>query len=180
MRDSIVKVRMTEQEKADLFEYSERNCATVSDLLRGASRDICAQQSIGRDTRKSLVALRKRALGPQADHLSALVMGEDAPPRAAFSHAQHQEAKREGVDLPALRAIIKEAWAGSANKAKLRLILAEAGLAISAGTRAGTWIVIDDSGTLVGALDRLAGIRKAAVRERLGDPSLMPPLLPSL
>lgn len=60
MRDSIVKVRMTAQEKANLFDYSERNCATVSDLLRGASRDICAQQSISRDTRKSLVALRRQ------------------------------------------------------------------------------------------------------------------------
>lgn len=59
MRDSIVKVRMTEQEKADLFEYSERNCATVSDLIRRASRDICAQQTIGPDNRKSLVALRR-------------------------------------------------------------------------------------------------------------------------
>lgn len=125
----------------------------------------------GAHTTAVITELRKRGMGPQANQLSRLVASDDGKPRAAFSHAQHQEAKREGVDLPALRAIVKEAWAGSTDEANLRIILAEAGLAISAGTRAGTWIVTDDSGTLVGALDRLAGVRKAAVRERLGDPS---------
>lgn len=124
----------------------------------------------GAHTMAVIAELRNRGMEQQADHLSALAADEGDAPRAAFSHAQHQEAKREGIDLPALRVVVKEAWAGSTDGKGLLAILAEAGLSVQQGTRAGTWIIVDESGTLVGALDRLAGVRKAAVRERLDNP----------
>lgn len=106
----------------------------------------------------------------EANALSKLVVAGPEKPREAFTHAQHQEAKRLGIDLPALRVIVREAWANSNDADSFRRAIAEAGLAVEAGDESDTWIVVSADGEFVGALTRLTRARKAAVLTRMGKP----------
>lgn len=74
MRDAIVKVRLTTEEKDILFGFSERSGTTVSDLVRKATREICSRKPIDRATREDLVVLRRL--------LNAAL---DAPTEASFA-----------------------------------------------------------------------------------------------
>lgn len=116
----------------------------------------------GRHSEAVLVGLRERGLFHVAEALATFISkgAEQNKPREGFRHAQHQECKRKGLDLPAIRAVVKEAWSSASTPEEFRDMLALHGLAVEIGEKPGTWIVQAHGGELVGALHRLAGVRK--------------------
>lgn len=115
----------------------------------------------GRHSGAVLAGLRERGLVNVAKALATSI-SKDAErlPREGFTHAQHQECKRKGLDLPAIRAVVKEAWTSASTPKELKNRLACHGLALEVGDKPGTWIVRAHDGVLAGALHRLAGVRK--------------------
>jgi antitoxin component of RelBE/YafQ-DinJ toxin-antitoxin module len=59
MRDAIVKVRLTEEEKAALVRYSARTGTTVSKLIRDAASKVCSQRPIDQTARRDIAHLRR-------------------------------------------------------------------------------------------------------------------------
>ena len=114
----------------------------------------------GRHSRAVLAGLRKRGLNEVATALAKFIAPSTTLPREGLNHAQHQECKRQGLDLPAIRAVVKEAWTSASTPEEFRDMLARHGLAVEIGEKPGTWIVQAHGGELVGALHRLAGVRK--------------------
>lgn len=116
----------------------------------------------GKHTETVVKGLRKRNLHDIADGLEWSIE-PTAPVRAeAFTHSQHQEAMRKGIDLPAMRRVVGLAVSQASTAEDLHGRLATAGLKVVAGQKPGTWIVVDEvDGALVGALHRLAGLRKS-------------------
>lgn len=104
-------------------------------------------------TRPEVAVWLTAGLGPQPE-----------PPRSAVTPDQRRVLDRKGVDFRGVREVVKEAWARSDGPAALRAALGEAGLSVEAGDKAGAWIVRRD-GEFVGALDRLAKQKRAAVAD---------------
>lgn len=116
---------------------------------------------IGKHTGTVLKALRARDLDCIANHLEHIFNPSAAAPQEAFSHDQHQEKRRMGVDLPKIRREVKNAVEDSASRADLTEKLATLGLEARPGDKDGTWIVLSVAhGVVLGALHRLAGSRK--------------------
>ncbi|MCY1705273.1 relaxase/mobilization nuclease domain-containing protein [Pannonibacter sp. SL95] len=114
----------------------------------------------GRHSKAVLAGLVKRGLNDVAKALASFIATNTTLPREGFTHAQHQECKRRGIDLPALRAVVKDIWASALSLQELRDAFGSHGMAIEVGDKPGTWIVQTQEGKLVGALHRLAGVRK--------------------
>lgn len=89
------------------------------------------------------------------------------PPQAAMSSRQRARAERHGISLPDVRVAVRKAWEQSDSPAALRAALAEHGLGLAAGDKAGVWLVVMEDGTTLGALDRLAGQRRREVTSRM-------------
>ncbi len=129
----------------------------------------------GKHTETVIKGLRKRGMTCAADGLERTLLPMPPIPAEAFTHAQHQEKKRLGLDLPALRQIVKDAASDTISRADLVEALSAAGLEVKAGDKPGTWIVVNTAdGILVGALHRLAGRRKSEVN------MLMEPMAPAV
>jgi hypothetical protein len=90
----------------------------------------------------------------------------------AFSRAEWQQARRAGHDPKALKRLFAECWAASDSRAALQSALAERGFLLARGDRRG-FVAVDVRGEVY-ALARYAGVRTAAVRERLGEPDALP------
>jgi hypothetical protein len=108
-----------------------------------------------------LATLRAEGKADLADQL-ATQLGQGGRPAAAFTSAQHQAAKRAGIDLAIVRENIRAACADAPSGTKLRERLTTHGLAIARGEKAGSWVVLGPDGQFLGAAHRLAGQRKAA------------------
>ncbi|KJS08567.1 MAG: hypothetical protein VR78_17855 [Hoeflea sp. BRH_c9] len=139
----------------------------------------------GKHTKTVIRGLRKRKLGCIADRLETLVGTETTVPLEAFTHAQHQEKKRLGLDLPALRQAVKTATDTATSRADLVEKLAASGMTVMVGEKPNTWIVRDDQNNLIGALHRLASKRKSEINQLLtetpaveAEPITAPPLVP--
>ncbi|WP_296097358.1 hypothetical protein [uncultured Agrobacterium sp.] len=126
----------------------------------------------GKHTHTVIKGLRKRGMTCAADGLERTLLLMPPIPAEAFTHAQHQEKKRLGLDLPALRQIVRDATSDGTSRAGLVEALSAAGLEVKAGDKPGTWIVVNTAdGILVGALHRLAGRRKSEV-DMLMEPAV--------
>ncbi len=126
---------------------------------------------LGKHTKTVIKGLRSRKLDCIADGLEAIFDPEAPLPAEAFNQSQHQEKKRLGHDLPAVRQLVKRA----ANEAKTGLALKNrlmtAGLHVKAGNKPGTWIVVNAAdAVLIGALHRLAGKRKSEIDALMTEP----------
>jgi hypothetical protein len=86
--------------------------------------------------------------------------------REAFSRDVHQMGKRQGVNIPAVRASVRAAWETTKNWAEFTDALGAAGLSVSSGDRDNTLIVQTDDGVFVGAAHRLARVRKIDLQRR--------------
>lgn len=86
--------------------------------------------------------------------------------REAFSRDVHQMGKRRGVDVPAARAAVRAAWETTTGWADFTSALAADGFRLSTGHRDDTLIVETEDGVFVGAVHRLARIRKLDLRNR--------------
>jgi len=121
-------------------------------------------EPITRSRRSSSVARHLKRMG-RADVILALAKTSDpmTRPRSAMSSAGRQRAAREGLDLPAARAVVRAAWRSE----NLVSALAEDGLRLGWGDRRPIPIVRTADGAAVGALDRLAGVTRQAAIARL-------------
>ena len=108
-----------------------------------------------------LAALRSDGHGDIADRL-ANALGRGPKPVAAYTTEAHQAGKRLGVDLAQARQHIREAWAVSADGGGFRARLADHGLELAVGDKPGVIVIRDTAtGTILGAANRLAGVRRA-------------------
>ncbi|MCO5152830.1 MULTISPECIES: relaxase/mobilization nuclease domain-containing protein [unclassified Shinella] len=123
----------------------------------------------GKHTEAVVKGLRKRGLNCVADRVEEFIAPAQTVAAEAFTHARHQECKRLGLDLPALKQAIKASLNTSSNRDGITSTLAELRLEAKAGDKPGTWIVVDSqTGTLIGALHRLSGLRKSAINDLMG------------
>jgi hypothetical protein len=108
-----------------------------------------------------LAALRNEGRTDLAARLSD-ALGHGPKPVAAYTTEAHQAGKRHGLDLAQARQHIRAAWAGSADGDGFRTRLAAHGLELAAGEKRGVIVIRDTaSGTVLGAANRLAGVRRA-------------------
>jgi len=129
----------------------------------------------GRHNKYVVESLREQGKADLAAKLDGAEIASGTLPQTAYTSDRVQIAKREGRDLPAARQVVKVAWASSDSAASFAAALAENGLTCEQGRKAGTWIVNDSSGKLVGSVDRLCGIPKTDVSARLGGDTPDPP-----
>lgn len=83
-----------------------------------------------------------------------------------------QQAKRLDEDPRDLKAIIRQAWAVSDNRASFEAALERQALTLARGDRRG-FVVIHHSGEAM-SLTRYAGVKKAEVQARIGKPEALP------
>lgn len=132
----------------------------------------------GRHDRALMKALRDRGRSDVADALASL--SQPDPPRSAVTSSRRQALAREGVKEVDARAATKAAWDRSDSRAAFEFALADAGLTLAAGRKAGVWIV--SKGVVeVGALDRLLRVKRAEVQARFDavSPVITPAVTPS-
>ena len=141
----------------------------------------------GKHTKTVIQGLRKRNLSCIAASLETFIGTETTFAMEAFDHAQHQEKKRLGIDLPALRQAVKNATSIARSRADLVEKLAASGMVLMIGEKPNTWIVRDEKNNLIGALHRLASKRKAEINQLLAEapalevePIEAPPLVPAI
>jgi hypothetical protein len=89
-------------------------------------------------------------------------------PRSAMSSRSRARAERAGIALPHTREAVREAWERSDSAAAFRHAVAEAGLAVSPGDKAGVWVV-SQGGIVLGALDRFLRQPRRAVDARMKE-----------
>lgn len=118
----------------------------------------------GKHTRAVIKGLRSRKLDCIADSLEEAVGTPFVIPHEAFTHAQHQEKNRLGIDLPARRQEIKGIVSHATTRDELCDLVSKAGMTLREGEKQGTWILVDSAnGVLIGALHRLAGVHKSEI-----------------
>ncbi len=118
----------------------------------------------GRHDKAIMKALRERG---RNDVASALACRQtDAKPRSAVTSEKRQSLKRQGISDVEIREAVRRAWDDASDEASLREALAEFGLSLSLGRKAGVFIVAQD-GVEIGALDRLLRLKRSEVSQRL-------------
>jgi hypothetical protein len=118
---------------------------------------------LGKHTKSVIAGLKKRGAVDTAQELEAEFAQAKPPMGEAFTQSQHQEKKRAGINLPAIRQVVKAAVANATTRADLEAFLMSKSLSVIAGQKEGTWIVNDLNGNLVGSLSRLSGSRKSDI-----------------
>lgn len=83
-------------------------------------------------------------------------------PRSAMKSSTRAVAERVGLDLPAAKTKIRALWSQSDNPRAALAALADAGFSVQPGEKAGV-LVVKSGDFTVGALDRLAGRRRAEI-----------------
>jgi hypothetical protein len=109
------------------------------------------------------------ALEREGDYTTAAALRGVVPPDhpASFDEADHQRAKRDGIDLPCLREMIADALSLSTSRVEFDAKLAALGLRLRMGAKMDTPIIETTDSVMVGSLARLTRLRKTALLERL-------------
>lgn len=89
-----------------------------------------------------------------------------------FTLAEWQQAKRMNLDSKAVKALFQECWAASDSARAFASAMQARGYTLARGDKR-AHVAIDYRGEVY-AISRYAGIRTAAVRDRLGDPKNLP------
>lgn len=120
-----------------------------------------------------------RAIAEQRPELAERVAAaaQQTRPESGYTAAQHQVAARHGRSMPDDRLAVATAWQGSDSPLAFAAALAEQGISVRAGHKAGTFIAERD-GQLIGAIHRLTGEKKEQVSERLAGADFQPVLVP--
>jgi hypothetical protein len=92
---------------------------------------------------------------------------EQPRPIQSFDTANQQRLKREGLDLPALRILIKDAWNSAADRSEFEMNLSESALVARAGDKPGVVVIETADGHNVGSLARLIKITKSDVKAKM-------------
>ncbi|MBY5601737.1 hypothetical protein HFO50_11205 [Rhizobium leguminosarum] len=119
----------------------------------------------GKHTKSVIAGLKKRGAVDAASKIETELGSKETPSAEAFTNSQHQEKKRAGIHLPAVRQAIKSAVATAKTKPELEAILSGSSLLVTMGDKEATWIVTDPGGNLIGSLARLAGQRKSEINK---------------
>jgi hypothetical protein len=99
----------------------------------------------------------------------AMELDPGEPHREAFSRGTHQRAKRLGADPAVARAMIQAAWKTTLDWEGFVASLEVEGFKIAEGDKAGTLVVKTTNGVFVGALHRLARVRKIDLDRRIAN-----------
>jgi hypothetical protein len=91
---------------------------------------------------------------------------EQPRPIESFDTANQQRLKRKGLDLPALRILIKDAWNSAADRSEFEMNHSESALIARAGDKPGVVVIETSSGENVGSLARLIKITKSDVKAK--------------
>ncbi|KJE36641.1 hypothetical protein UF64_02880 [Thalassospira sp. HJ] len=98
-------------------------------------------------------------LSSQGDCSASLLHIAETPrPVASFGAAEHQELKRKGLHLPALKQEVKQAFRDASDISVFSEKLGEMNLVLRRGEKA--FVIEHENGTFVGACHRLLKIRK--------------------
>lgn len=89
-----------------------------------------------------------------------------------FTLAEWQQAKRQGRDAKALKAMFQERWAISDSVGGFAHALEEQGFVLAKGDRRG-FVAVDYKGEAY-SISRWVGVKAKAMREKLGDPDALP------
>ncbi len=89
----------------------------------------------------------------------------------AFTHSEWQQAKRIGVDPREVKAVLRECWQGSDNRASFEQALKERGFWLARGDRRG-FVAIDYRGEAY-SLSRAAGVKTRDIAARIGKPDTL-------
>jgi hypothetical protein len=84
-----------------------------------------------------------------------------------FSRAEWQQAMRAGLDARELKAVFRQCWDTSDNRAALDQVLRERGFWLAKGDRRG-FVAVDYRGEVY-SLSRFAGVKAKEIEARLGD-----------
>lgn len=125
---------------------------------------------LGAHTPSVLARMRREGLSAMADALDAAFRpaADKEPPREAFQTSDHQRAKRKGIDLAEEREITTGVWQAARSFTGLKAALCAEGLTLTAGDRAGEWLLFRD-GEQLGSLRRLTKTRKSDFSTRLKE-----------
>lgn len=141
------------------------SCARNEKVARLAELEFGHPLTQGRHNRAVIYALQQEGKHTEAAALRHL--GEGDLPNSAFTTDAHQTAKRKGVDLAQVRDTVRRAWERSDGPQGLSAALAESGLSVQQGDKA--WLVMDQAGQQVGALHRLARVKKREANSRMEE-----------
>lgn len=120
----------------------------------------------GRHDKAVIAALRAEGRHDVADRIAASSTVPNRPAEA-FTTIQHQQAKREGLDLALLKGHIAQAWGATNTGHAFAARLARHGLSIAPGDKQGIWVIRARDGTFIGAGHRLARVQRAAFNHRM-------------
>lgn len=130
----------------------------------------------GRHNRAVVHALEQEGQREIAEALKAAGITKKELPNSSYKSEQHQISKRQGLSLPKVREAVKAAWQRSDNRQSFEAAMDESGLLIADGDKPNMWIVQAEDGQFLGALHRLAGVRKAEMAARMTpEPEPDPP-----
>lgn len=134
--------------------------------LEAVARSI--EADIGEDLthsrRTAAVAAELRAMG--RDDVADALQAPAELPRAAMSSTTRAVAARAGIDLPETQAAVRAAWTAADNAAAFRSALAEQGLEVRPGKKAGVFVVAAGD-VEIGALDRIVRKKRGEVAARM-------------
>jgi hypothetical protein len=108
--------------------------------------------------------LRQRNRGEIADSIIAAHGADPELPKSGYGSKSRQAAKRADLNLPAAAGAIARAWTSTQELGAFQNALNTLGYRIQPGKKRNVWIVVDDAGTPIGALDRLLKLKRHFVQ----------------
>ncbi len=148
---------------------SSNDYARQEKIARIAEYECGHEIVLGAHTKSVAEALRREGGIELAEKLESKLASQLARPEQAYTSAEHAAAKRQGMDLPGLRLLVRDAWRSTETRAQLVAKLADIGVEIQRGDKPGEW-VLRSHGVFAGSLRRMVGAAKDDVSQRMEGP----------
>lgn len=145
---------------------SSNDYARQEKIARIAEYECGHEIVLGAHTKSVAEALRREGGIELAERLESKLASQLARPEQAYTSAEHAAAKRQGMDLPGLRLLVRDAWRSTETRAQLVAKLADIGVEIQRGDKPGEW-VLRSHGVFAGSLRRMTGAAKDEVSQRM-------------
>jgi hypothetical protein len=148
---------------------SSNDYARQEKIARVVEDEFGHQIILGAHTKSVSEALRREGRIKLAERLEAELASQIDRPEQAYTSVEHAAAKRQGMDLPGLRLLVRDAWRSTETRDQLIAKLGEIGVEIQRGDKPGEW-VLRSHGVFAGSLRRMAGAAKDDVSQRMEGP----------